>query len=306
MQVETLKVFCDVISHHSFSLAAEANGLTQSSASQCVHRLEEHVGRNLIDRSVRPWRVTEEGRRCFDLSRDVLESFDRFETGMHHTSSSILPETRVGSIYSVGFCYMPACAETFSARHPDTPLHIEYLAPDVIVERVADDDLDIGIISFPSARRGLTVHHWRNEEMVVACAPTHPLASQPAIPVPALAPYRFACFDRHLKVGRRIEHFVKEHGVQRRVQLRFDNIEAIKRAVEGGDEVAILPRPTLDREITAGSLVAIPFIEARLVRPLGIVYRKGHRLTPSMQHFIDILSASVAREHHVAAERIAL
>jgi DNA-binding transcriptional LysR family regulator len=306
MQIETLKVFCDVISHHSFSLAAEANGLTQSSASQCVHRLEEHVGGTLIDRSVRPWRVTDAGRRCFDLSRDVLETFDRFETGMRPACSHVLPETRVGSIYSVGFCYMPACAETFATQYPDTPLHIEYLAPDVIEARIADDDLDIGILSFPAARRGLTVHHWRDEPMVVACAPGHPVAAHASIAVPALAPYRFACFDRHLKVGRKIEHFMKEHGLQRRVQLRFDNIEAIKRAVEDSDAVAILPHSTLEREIAAGSLVALPFADAQLVRPLGIVYRKQHRLTPSMQHFIEILSTSVTEEDNLLPEGYAV
>ena len=136
----------------------------------------------------------------------------------------------------------------------------------------------------------------------MACAPRHSLASRASIDVTALAPYRFACFDRDLKVGRKIEHFMKEHGVHRRIQLRFDNIEAIKRAVEGGEELAILPRSTLEREVAGGSLVALSLVGASLVRPLGIVYRKGRRLTPPMQQFIDILGSSVAGQHHLASE----
>jgi DNA-binding transcriptional LysR family regulator len=289
MQLETLKVFCDVITHHSFSQAAAANGITQSTASQSVHRLEAHMERSLIDRSVRPWRITDAGRRCFERSRDVLESYARLEQEMRQGDSSVAPEIRVGTIYSVGFCYMSQLTERFAEIHPSDRLHVEYLNPNVIIDRILDEELDLGIISFPSAARGVSVHPWRDEEMVVACSPAHPLAERGEIQVSALDGLTFACFDQDLRVGRRIETFLRERAVRRRVTLRFDNIEAIKRAVQSENTLAILPRSTLASELAARTLRAITFSDGNLNRPLGVVTRKGRCITPSMQRFLDTL-----------------
>ena len=74
-----------------------------------------------------------------------------------------------------------------------------------------------------------------------------------------------------------------------KVVLTFDNVEAVKRAVEAGSGLAILPRPTLEHELQVRTLAAVPFSPQRFVRPLGIVYRRGRRLNPNAQAFVELL-----------------
>jgi DNA-binding transcriptional LysR family regulator len=74
-----------------------------------------------------------------------------------------------------------------------------------------------------------------------------------------------------------------------KVVLRFDNIEAVKRGVEAGTGISILPRPTLEHELRLGTLVAVPFAGEKFVRPLGIVHRKGKKLYPNTEAFITLL-----------------
>ena len=71
--------------------------------------------------------------------------------------------------------------------------------------------------------------------------------------------------------------------------MEFDNIETIKRAIEIDAGVALLPAPTVVREIEAGTLVAVPLSTNKLVRPLGIIHRRGKDLGVTVRRFIEML-----------------
>jgi DNA-binding transcriptional LysR family regulator len=75
--------------------------------------------------------------------------------------------------------------------------------------------------------------------------------------------------------------------------MEFDNIETIKRALEINAGVAILPEPTVSREVAAGTLVAIPIQGEELVRPLGIIFRRGKELSVTVRRFIDLLRSEI-------------
>jgi len=295
MQIEALKIFCDVVTHHSFSVAAEINKITQSTASQSVHRLEEYLGTQLIDRANRPWKVTETGRRCFSLSQEVLEAYDRLEREVsktHHMHNNI----RVGSIYSVGFTYMSECAKAFGSVAPKDTLEVTYLHPEVIPDRVLKDEIDLGIVSFPGHRRDFECIPLIDEEFVLVCAPDNELSRRDSLVLSDLHEKDFVCFDSDLRISREINHTLREANVQRRVVLTFDNIEAIKRAVEDSSYLAILPRPTVERELAVNTLCAIPFSGISLKRPLSIIYKKTRKLTPAKQQFIAILRETVKKK----------
>ena len=298
MQLKALKIFCDVVAHHSFSQAAEINNITQSTASQSVHRLEKQLGAELINRSVRPWKITDNGRRCYDFCRDVLHSYDRLEREISGSLGKKQRKLRVGSIYSVGFCYMTQCTEVFNDGNTADDLHVEYLHPEIIVERVLEDELDLGIVSFPPGRRELKVISCGEEELVIVCSPLHELARAKEILPAQLDNLPFVGFDRGLSISRRISNGLKEIGVSQRVLMRFDNIEAIKRAVEDSLYLSILPRPTVERELIIGTLCARPLSGFTLTRPLGIIYKKQRKLTPSHQEFIKILQKAVEDARH--------
>src|SRR6185312_12711403 len=83
-----------------------------------------------------------------------------------------------------------------------------------------------------------------------------------------------------------------------RVVMEFDNIETIKRAVEIGAGVAFLPQPTIAREVAAGTLAAVPLATDELVRPLGILHRRGKELGVTVRRFIELLRADGKAAKH--------
>jgi len=295
MQIDTLKVFCDVVRLRSFSRGAEANHVLQATASLTVQRLEKHLGVALIDRSCRPWKLTREGQMFYEGCRKMLEAYYTLESEVRGNLSAAHTVVRVAAIYSVNLHDMSRCVRRFSEMRPHARVELEYLHPSRVCERVLNDEVDVGIISFPQGRRDLTVIPWREEPMVVACHPQHRLAREKRMAAKRLDGESLVGFDTGLVIRKKIDAFLRRHGVEVKVVLTFDNIEAVKRAVEVGSGVAVLPRPTLEHELQAGTLAAVPFTPQHFVRPLGIVYRRGRQLSPNTEAFIELLQNASGR-----------
>lgn len=289
MQVEALRIFCDVVRLKSFSRGAEANRVLQSSASQTVHGLEEHLGVMLIDRSRRPWRLTEEGRLFYEGCREVLERYTDLETEIKRIHDEVDSVVRVAAIYSVGLGDMSQFVQQFSAANHGARVQVEYLHPDRVYQSVLDEVVDFGIVSYPRTRKELTVVPWREEAMVLACPPGHRLSQQKKVSAVQIAGEKFVGFERGLPIRKEIDRYLKRNAVAVDVVMEFDNIEAVKRGVEVGSGVSILPEPTLRREVESGTLVAVPFAAKNFVRPLGIIHRRGRKFYPSTQRFMDLL-----------------
>ncbi len=290
MQIESLKIFCDVARFRSFSEAAEANHVMQSSTSQTVHQLERRLGVALIDRSHRPWELTEQGQMFYEGCRGLLDDYHRLESKVRKIEEDVSSVVRIAAIYSVGLRHMQDYVERFSEVHPSVTVRVEYLHPDRVYESVLQDVADLGIVSFPQSKPGLKVIPWREETMVLACPPDHRLANRTDVSVAKLAGERFVGFAKGLGIRRQVDKFLKHQNVKVRVNLEFDNIEAIKRAVEVGSGISILPRPTLDHEIASGSLVAVPFANRIFLRPLGIIHRRGKKFYPNAMRFFELLT----------------
>ncbi len=301
MQFECLQVFCDVARYRSFSQAAQANDLSQSAASQIVLQMEKRLGVQLINRSTRPLQLTPLGQTYYEGCRGLIDQYQELEASIRQAQSQLDAAVQVAAIYSVGLGDMGQYVERLTAQQQNAKVHIEYLHPNRVYEKVLAGTADLGLVSFPRRARKLLVLPWRDEEMVLACAPSHPLASCPAIRPAQLAGEKYIGFDKRLVIRREVDRFLREQGIAVEVALEFDTVENIKQAIEVSAGVALLPEPTLRREVQAGTLAARPLAGCRLVRPLGMIYRRHHKLTTTALRFIDLLRGPDASHppHHL-------
>ena len=295
MHLASLKVFCDVVRHRSFSQAAQANDITQSAASQIVSQLEKRMKVQLIDRSTRPLQLTPLGQTYYEGCKSLIDQYRELEALIQNAHEQIAGTVQVAAIYSVGLGDMGQFVQRFQSQEPGAAVHIEYLHPDRVYEKVHDGTADLGLVSFPRRSPKLTALPWRDEEMVLACSPRHALAQNLALRMPELDGQNYIHFDKNLIIRRQIDRFLREQDVSVHVVHEFDNIENIKEAVAVGAGVALLPEPTLRREVRARTLIALPLFDCRLVRPLGIIHRRRHKLSRTALRFLDMLRAQDGR-----------
>jgi DNA-binding transcriptional LysR family regulator len=295
MHLEVLKIFCDVVRWASFSRGAAENNVSQSSASQAVHQLEVRLGAKLIDRSKRPLVLTPAGKVFYEGCKDAIGRYMELENRVKalEDAHSLVGTVWVASIYSVGLHHMTRYVRTFNQRYPGANVRLEYLHPTRVFESVSEGAAELGLISCPRKWPELKIIPWREEEMVLAVHPQHPFAAHGSIDVARLDGETFIGFDSDVSIRRAIDRFLRHHNVHVKVALEFDNIENIKRAVEIPEGVAILPAPTLAREVQAGTLVAVRIDgqqpHHRLTRPLAIIHRRNQQLSATAAQFLKLL-----------------
>src|SRR5262249_12223727 len=136
----------------------------------------------------------------------------------------------LAAIYSVGLGHMGELVQRFTTTQPNVKVHLEYLHPDRVYEKVFDGTANLGLVSFPRKSPKLTALPWRDEEMLLTCSPVHPLARNLAIRPEQLVGEKYVHFDKDLVIRKKVDRFLREQGVAVEVAMEFDNIENIKKA----------------------------------------------------------------------------
>ncbi len=207
---------------------------------------------------------------------------------------------RVAAIYSVGLYEMRLCMQNFMRSYPKAKVRLEYLRPNKVIEAVLSAEVDMGIISYPTASTEIGVIPLRSERMGVICPPGHPLTRYQTVTAEHLQGVDFVAFDRDLSSRTDIDRYLHQRAVTVNVVMEFDNIETIKQAIQIGAGVSILPEPTARTEVQHGELVLVRLIAPELYRPLGIIYRQRRIFSPTAAKFVEVLREM---QNHSAEER---
>jgi DNA-binding transcriptional LysR family regulator len=294
MHVETLKTFCDLVETGSLSRAARMNLISQSAVSQQLRALERRYGRRLIERAPRIGaRATEAGRLLYDEVKPLVERLATLEQRLCARPDVVAGTVRVATVYSVGLHTLPPIIKRCLADHPEMNVRLSYRRTNEVVAACLDGDVDFGIVAAPARRPGLEIVPLGHDELVIAAPPSHPIAKRARPPLAALDGQPFIGFDRDIPTRRLVDALLRRHGVRVQYAMELDNIETIKRSVEAGLGLSLLPAPTLAAEIRARTLVGRPAAEGPFLRPIAVVYRKSRELSAAGKTFLGLLTAEL-------------
>jgi DNA-binding transcriptional LysR family regulator len=301
MHIETLKTYCDLVETRSFSQAAALNLVTQSAVSQQVRALERRYGQMLLERGRGKGVVpTEAGRNFYTACKDLLDRFFAAETALRERSTVIAGTVRVATVYSVGLHDLPPYVKQFIKDHPQVNVRLEYSRTNRIYEACLNDEIEFGVVAYPSRRPQLEIIHFREDTLVLICGPDHQLSGGTRISLKRLDGMSFVGFERDIPTRKAIDRLFRQFRVKVDYVMEFDNIETIKRSVEAGIGISILPETAVVNEARAGLLITRRFAEGDFRRPIGIIHRRGRILSPAAAAFLRFLTR---RQKVLSAER---
>jgi DNA-binding transcriptional LysR family regulator len=289
MQLETFKVFCDLVETASFSKAAELNAITQSAVSQQIRALEEKFKVALIERGKKAFSVTAEGRAFLQASKEILRAYDSLSDRLQELQTTVAGELRIATVHSIGLHELPRNLKLFRNSYPAVEVTVEYLRSAEVYQRVADSDVDLGLVAFPTRRKGVTVESYWKDKLVLICAPSHHLAKRRSVAIDALGNERFISFAFDQPTRKAIDRILRTNKVVIRRTMEFDNIETVKRAVEIEGGISIVPLTTIDEERRLGSLVSVEIECADMWRPIGLVQQRTRSQTAATRTFVAML-----------------
>jgi DNA-binding transcriptional LysR family regulator len=289
MQIESLKVFCDLAETESFTKAAQINNVTQSAVSQQISSLERQFNSLLIERSKKKFRLTREGEVLYEYSKQIIQTYDSLYSKLQEIKDIISGTIRVATIYSIGLHDLPPYLKKFLKAYPTVNVHVEYRRANQVYEDVISNVVDLGLVAYASKDNKLEVVNLRKDILVLICHPQHPLAKNKSVRLKELAGQKFIAFEPDIPTRRAVDKILKEHDVEVQVVMEFDNIETVKRAVEIDAGVAIVPQTTVMQEVAKQTLVQVHFEDGEFYRPLAAIYKKHKVLSPAMRQFIAML-----------------
>jgi LysR family transcriptional regulator, transcriptional activator of the cysJI operon len=292
VQIETLKIFCDLVETGSFSQAAERNFVTQSAVSQQVRGLEEKFKRRLLERvrGRRDIHLTEAGETFYGASREVLRAYDELNERMRALTGTVSGTVRVATVYSVGLHELPPVVREFMGLYPQAKIDLEYSRTTRVVRDVLSGAVELGVVAYPEKRRGLEVLEISGDRLVLICPPAHPFAKKKKIKATDLQGRPFVLFERDIPTRRATDRILRAHNVSVERAAEFDNIETIKRAVEVGLGLAIVPRPSVLDEQRSGQLAVVPLAEPEWRRTVGVIHRSDRVLGTATRKFVELLT----------------
>lgn len=291
MHIETLKVFCDLVDLESFSLAAERNFITQSAVSQQIRTLEERFQRRLLERvrGRREVKLTSTGEVFYRECRKVLAAYDSLHESLRGVVGKIGGTVKVATVYSVGIHELPAKVREFMIKFPSAKIDLEYSRTTRVVRDVVTGSVELGILAFPEPKRGLTISPMPDNRFVLIAPPDHKFAGRTKVRVTDLHGEDFVHFERDVPTRKVMERIFRANGVEVNKVAEFDNIETIKRAVEVGFGLAIVPEPAVAEAKRTGTLAVIQLAEKYWVRSVGVIYRSDRSLSLAARKFVELL-----------------
>ena len=292
MQIESLKVFCDLAETTSFTKAAQINGVTQSAVSQQISSLETKFDAALIERSKKKFTLTKEGETFYKYSKQIVQSYDELRHKIHEIQNVVTGTIKVVTIYSIGLHELPPYLKKFLKKHPTVNVSVEYRRATQLYEDIISGMADIGLVAYPQKDPRLHVTSLAEDMLVLICHPDHPLAQKTRVKLSEIASHKFVAFEPDIPTRRAIDKILRDRGVEVIHAMEFDNIETVKRAVEIDAGISIVPRSPVAQEVAKKTIAMVEIEDEQFYRPLAAVHKKSKVLSPAMKEFLALLKRS--------------
>ncbi|UVE16648.1 LysR family transcriptional regulator [Pseudomonas sp. LS44] len=301
-----LQVFVAIAQQESVSRAAQSLALSQSAASTSLTELERQSDCQLFDRAGKRLSLNALGRQLLPQAVALLDQAKEIERMLNGKSG--FGSLDVGATLTVGNYLATLLIGSFMQRHPECRVRLHVQNTMNIVQQIAHYELDLGLIEGDCQHPEIEVQPWVEDELVVFCAPQHPLASRGQASLDELT--REAWILREQGSGTRLtfDHAMRHHRTALNIRLELEHTEAIKRAVESGLGIGCISRLALRDAFRRGSLVAVETPALDLTRQFYFIWHKQKYQTAAMREFLELcreLTAGVTRSDAIVLPTLA-
>ena len=287
MDINQLEVLVSVAREQSFSRAARALHRTQPAISQAIRRLELELGESLFDRSSKDGTLTAAGRVLYEVAQQMLH--------LRHSAHAAIKElkdlhrgklTLSANEYTV--MYLLPVIPIFRARHPHIKVEVKRSLGSRIPAEILGREFEIGVVSYKPGDSAIASVAVMKDELALIVAPEHSLAAKEIVSVKELGAESFIAHNVASPYRDKVVRTFEKHKTPLNISLEMPTLEAIKRFVEQGMGVALVPRLTAQTEIARKQVVALTVREMRLERSIHLIYRKGATLSHAARAFLRV------------------
>ncbi|HZS05160.1 MAG TPA: LysR family transcriptional regulator [Blastocatellia bacterium] len=286
MEIRQLRTFLAIAETRSFTRAAQRVHLTQAAVSAQIKALESEIGTPLFARVNKKVYLTEAGGILLGRAQKIVRGHDEALFALAEITQAEGGRLRLGTASTMASIHpLPKILADLKIRHPQAQITVFRGTSAEIVARILGNDLDFGLASLPVEAPDIRAERLRQDLLVAIVPPGHRLAKQRSVTARQLADESLILGEEGGNTRRMIDLFFDKAGCKAEVTMELGSMTAIKRMVEHGLGVSIVPRSSVRDEVTAGRLHALAVRELKAYWELGLVSLKTDHLSPVQQTF---------------------
>jgi DNA-binding transcriptional LysR family regulator len=287
-----LEVFVAVCRSESVSRAAEILSLSQSATSTALGELERQFDTQLFDRVGKKLQLNELGRVLLPKASELLGRANEIQALLE--GKEALGSLHVGATLTIGNYLATLIIGRFLQRYPGSRVKLEVHNTATVVNQVAHFELDLGLIEGGCHHPDLVVTRWVDDELVIFCAPNHPLAQLDQVTLEDLLHQPWILREAGSGTRETFDHAMRHVMSQLDIRLELEHTEAIKRAVEAGLGVGCISRLALREAFRRGSLVPIEVPGLDFSRSFHFLWHKEKYQTAGIRRFLELCRSLTA------------
>ena len=288
MQLPDLAAFLAVATERSFSAAARRMHRTQPAISQAVRRIEDELGERLFDRSSRDGTLTEAGRLLQDYAQRLLGLASEAQTAIQELQHVRRGRIVVGANEAAVHSLLPH-VQRFAAEHANVLIDVRRIPSRQIATAILDRTLDFGVLTFQPVDRGIQSIPLGGDEIVLLTSPKHALSTRRRVTLEEVGREIVIAHSDPSPARDRVLRAYERKQTAINIQISLPSLDGIKRAVETGIGVALLPRRCALTEIARGHLAAVRVPELGAPRQVRLVFRKTGERSRAAEAFLEVV-----------------
>lgn len=295
LNFKQLKAFYYVAKHLSFTRAAEDLFVTQPAVTMRVDALERHFGMRFFNRDRKHLSLTEEGAVLFSYAERIMLLAHEADHAMHDLHEHPRGILRLGTTKTWARVLMPRYITGFHSRFPDIRIQLDEGSSEEMAMSVSygrNELAIVGRVAYGPDLEAIPFAGHDTDELVLVCDPSHPLAEMEAVNVEDLAGLPLILREAGSGIQQMLMRLAADRGLQLEVLLEASSVPFIKDLVAKGVGVSVLTRISLEDEVQAGTLRAIPFTDGGLWMHVDIVVARGGYRSAAVTSFLDYLAAT--------------
>jgi DNA-binding transcriptional LysR family regulator len=294
MQLQDLHVFVTVAQERSFSLAARKLHRTQPAVSQAIRRIEEELEDRLFDRSSRNGALTEAGTLLLEHAERLLRMASEAQAAVRELQHVRRGRVVIGANEAAVHSLLPFVRD-YAASHPQVTVEVRRVPSRRIASELLERSMDFGVLTFLPADRALQSIPLGGDELVMLAHPEHPLARRKRVSIEEVGRQVVIAHNDPSPTRERVLRLYERRHAPINIQIALPSLDGIKRAVEMGVGVAVLPRRCALTEIERGHLVAVTIPELSTRRVVRFVFRKSGELSHAAAAFLQLVKERSSR-----------
>jgi len=293
MDLAQLETFLAVAQERSFSRAATRLRRTQPAVSQVIGKLEGELGEVLFERSSRDGTLTDAGEVLKEYAQKMLNL--RTEAGSALTELRSLHRGRLAMAANEYTClYLLPLLDQFRRENPRIKVTVQRSLASRIADEVLMHSVELGVVSFrPEDPQVQSVVVYR-DELAFVVNPRHPLARSSSVAIRQLGAQNFIAHHVPSPQRQKVIQAFERHKTQLQMGVELPSLEAVKRFVQMGNGVALVPALTVAAEVQSGALVRVTVKELQFERQLRLVHRRQASLSHAALAFLKVVEAYAA------------